>query len=286
MIKITNGGGAGRIFYCEKFTRKIWLDFKFHEYSASIHRDAMQNAYVHAYDRTANISYMLKEYLKDAWLFRSCSRRRRKTEEWRKKGERGFLPFVRNHENLRLLRFVSIWLDPHRNYGMARSLCHWQLDSPHYSRRVTDFSFPRKFPYSRLWQEISPVASLSFLPFPFLPSFLPCFLPSFFPSFLRFLRFQSLRSRGAAFLSIRAWRKIRYRVSLFLWFQPLREISFSLNHRRMEELGSFGVDIHLSFTKVVARFANHLSHIRHFSLSSFNTFSFSLSLFLIFLILP
>lgn len=126
--------------------------------------------------------------------------------------------------------------------------------------------------------------------FPSLPfsslSFLPCFLPSFFPSFLRFLRFQSLRSRGAAFLSIRAWRKIRYRVSLFLWFQPLREISFSLNHRRMEELGSFGVDIHLSFTKVVARFANHLSHIRHFSLSSFNTFSFSLSLFLIFLILP
>lgn len=34
--------------------------------SASIHRDAMENAYVHAYDRTANISYMLKEYLKDA----------------------------------------------------------------------------------------------------------------------------------------------------------------------------------------------------------------------------
>ena len=116
--------------------------------------------------------------------------------------------------------------------------------------------------------------SLLCLSFPslfFLPSFLPSLPPSFFPSFLRFLRFQSLRSRGAAFLSIRAWRKIRYRVSLFLWFQPLREISFSLNHRRME---------------VVARFANHLSHIRHFSLSSFNTFSFSLSLFLIFLILP
>lgn len=192
MIKITNGGesgGAGRIFYCEKFTRKIWLDFKFHEYSASIHRDAMQNAYVHAYDRTANISYMLKEYLKDAWLFRSCSRRRRKTEEWRKKGERGFLPFVRNHENLRLLRFVSIWLDSHRNYGMARSFAidNWILRTTLVELQIFPFrenfltvAFDRRYLRSLL------CLSFPSLFFPFLPSLLPSFLLPFLPSFSPF----------------------------------------------------------------------------------------------------
>ena len=118
---------------------------------------------------------------------------------------------------------------------------------------------------------VFPFLSFPFLSFPSLP--FPS-LSSFLPSFLRFLRFQCLRSWGAAFLSIRAWRKIRYRLSLFLWFQPLREISFSLNHRRMEELRSFGVDIHLSFTKVVARFANLLSHIRYFSLRLLTRFFF------------
>lgn len=80
--------------------------------------------------------------------------------------------FVRSHENFRLLRFVSTYLDSLRNDGTVWSLCHWQLDSPLYSRRVTDFSFPRKFPYSRLWQEIfTPSTFPSFSIFGFLRSF-------------------------------------------------------------------------------------------------------------------
>lgn len=54
----------------------------------------------------------------------------------------------------------------------------------------------------------------------------------------------------------RAWRKIRYRPSSFLCFQALRQISFSLSHPRRT---LHRVDIHLSFTKVVAAFTNHLS---------------------------
>lgn len=34
-------------------------------------------------------------------------------------------------------------------------LWHWQLDFSRYSRRVTDFSFPRVFSCRRLWKEIS-----------------------------------------------------------------------------------------------------------------------------------
>lgn len=37
-------------------------------------------------------------------------------------------------------------------------LWHWQLDSSRYSRRVTDFSFPREFSYRRLWDERYPTA--------------------------------------------------------------------------------------------------------------------------------
>lgn len=37
-------------------------------------------------------------------------------------------------------------------------LWHWQLDSSRYSRRVTDFSFPREFSCRRLWTRRYPVS--------------------------------------------------------------------------------------------------------------------------------
>lgn len=165
--------------------------------------------------------------------------------EPRKRRRNVFLSSVRNHENFRLLRFVSICPDPHRNDGTAWSLCHWQLDSLHYSRRVTDFSFPRKFPYSRLWQEIFPPStSRSFSVFAFLRSF---------------SRPRS-RSRGAAFLSTEhGRRRIRYRLSTVPWFQALRQISFSLNHRRWKNLARSGYSfaVYKSSSSIGESFRTH-----------------------------
>lgn len=60
----------------------------------------------------------------------------------------------------------SLYQDSHYPAGFESSalartssfLWHWQLDSSRYSRRVTDFSFPREFSYRRLWDERYPTA--------------------------------------------------------------------------------------------------------------------------------
>lgn len=147
------------------------------------------------------------------------------------------------------LRSSSVRPGPLRNDGTVRSLCHWQLDSPRYSRRVTDFSFPRKFPYSCLWQEI-------LLPYPSAPN-----PPRLFPC-----SFVFSSSVSAPRCDVSKYRLVeegslpdypRFLSSFLSLPRALREISFSLNHRRRKRTPRGRLGLPINGFANEARLANY-----------------------------